>query len=168
MIPEYLNIGSSDMKRKGCLNVDINWDLLKKIDVAGDMMALPFKNNVFKGVLASQVFEHVAVWGHEACIRECWRVLKPNGRLFIEVPDFDMLVKNYSENFLGQKKKWMEHMFGRQAYKGDEHRWGITEDYLTELLFELGFVNLKWERGSRRRPTLAVYATRAELPEWEI
>ena len=108
MIPEYLNIGSGGAKRRKCLNIDINWDLLlSKIDVAADMMHLPFKDEAFKGVLASHVLEHIAIWGHEACFHECWRVLKPNGRLYIEVPDFDMLVKNYSENFLGQRKKWI-------------------------------------------------------------
>jgi len=168
MVAEYLNIGSGSAKRKKCLNVDINWDVVENIDMAADLEQLPFKNNAFKGVIASHVLEHICEYGHEGCIRECWRVLKPDGKLYIEVPDFDACIKNFSENYLGQREKWHQFIFGRHAYKGDEHKSGITGEYLTDLLLEFGFGDLKWHRGTRRVPTLTVYATKREMPDWKI
>jgi len=67
---DYLNIGSSEVKIKGCLNVDIDHTTVKSIDVAGNMLCLPFKDKSFKGVIAHQIFEHIHKRFHEIGIRE--------------------------------------------------------------------------------------------------
>jgi SAM-dependent methyltransferase len=45
---------------------------------------LPFKNDEFNGVLASEVFEHV--FNLQICLKEINRVLKPGGKLLITCP----------------------------------------------------------------------------------
>ena len=56
----------------------------KKADVFFDGIRLPFANECFDGVLASEVFEHV--FDIDASLREIHRVLKPGGYLLITCP----------------------------------------------------------------------------------
>jgi len=60
-----------------------NWNY-GNLDVVGKLEFLPFKTGVFDAVLSTQVLEHVAE--PEWVIRETFRVLKPNGKLFLSAP----------------------------------------------------------------------------------
>jgi len=53
-------------------------------------------------------------------------------------------------------------------YTGDIHRCGITEQYLTKLLFENGFGNLKWKHSEKTVPNLDVIATKIDHQDWSI
>ena len=167
---KYLNIGSSEVRVEGCINVDIDHKTVKDIDVAGDILALPFKNEIFDGVIAHQIFEHLNKVHHFPAIKECYRVLKMGGKLSVEVPDFPVVLKNYLENHLGMRQFWENCIFGRQLYDGDIHRSGINEQDLTDMLFYNNFGNLKWKtRGDRIVPNLHVIATKLEkINEWSI
>lgn len=46
----------------------------------------PFPDGSFDTVVAIDVLEHV--YGVEACLKECWRMLKPNGHLIAVFPPF--------------------------------------------------------------------------------
>lgn len=52
--------------------------------VLGDGQALPFAEGSFDEVLAIQVLEHV--FRPDVLVQEMWRVLRPNGRMIIMVP----------------------------------------------------------------------------------
>lgn len=56
----------------------------KKADIFFDGTYLPFAENEFDGVIASEVFEHV--FNLQVCLKEIHRVLKPGGRLLITCP----------------------------------------------------------------------------------
>ena len=47
---------------------------------------LPFENDFVDEIQAIHLFEHFYPEQLFFCINECWRVLKPKGRLHIEVP----------------------------------------------------------------------------------
>ena len=53
-------------------------------DIRACNMHLPFKDGIADAVTARQILEHVDT---QSFIRETWRVLKPSGRLLIEVPN---------------------------------------------------------------------------------
>lgn len=59
-------------------HVEVRWDLEKT--------PLPFKNNEFDVIKASHVLEHIE--NLFSLMNECWRILKPNGVMLIEVPYF--------------------------------------------------------------------------------
>ena len=169
MIIEYLNIGSCDVRIKGnVINADIDHDVVSNIDIAANALFLPFKDKSFKGVIAHHIIEHISYWHHVRFIKECRRVIKENGKISVKAPDFEGLIKNYLDNYLGAKGVWHQHIFGRQVFEKDCHKAGITEVYLTELLFKHGFYDLKWNKGIREMPELSVIATKGEVPSWEI
>ena len=53
---------------------------------AGDATALPFSDNTFDRIIASEVLEHIE--DDEAALKELFRVLKPNGKIAITIPAF--------------------------------------------------------------------------------
>ena len=55
----------------------------------GDVCELPFPDNVFDLVLATDIIEHVT--SDNEALREIRRVLKPNGHLLLTVPTFRLL-----------------------------------------------------------------------------
>jgi SAM-dependent methyltransferase len=53
-------------------------------DVAGDLLALPFPDAVFDGVVLTEVLEHCT--DPRTAMREVWRVLKPGALLLVTSP----------------------------------------------------------------------------------
>lgn len=54
------------------------------VDVIGDGQQLPFKEGIFDGIIIQQVLQYVP--SPEKIVCESRRVLKPGGRIFIEIP----------------------------------------------------------------------------------
>ena len=89
-----LNIGTGDSwlaraiinnnKAIELFEIDVMVQAGASVTVVGNGERLPFKNDSFAGVIASDVLEHV---NHPALLMsEISRVLKPNGRLYLVVP----------------------------------------------------------------------------------
>jgi SAM-dependent methyltransferase len=78
-----LNVGAG--RQAYGLNV-VNLDIAPGpgIDVAGVAEELPFRDSSFDGCILQAVLEHVA--DAERALDEVWRVLAPDGRVFVDVP----------------------------------------------------------------------------------
>jgi len=59
-------------------------DVEKTSFVLGDALRLPFQDNSFDAIVASEVLEHLNV--PSDAVREMYRVLKPNGRVIASTP----------------------------------------------------------------------------------
>jgi SAM-dependent methyltransferase len=139
----FLSIGSGSTRYKDTLNLDI--EDAYNVDIVADARKIPFEDEYFDGVIASHVLEHFRKEEHIYLLREWRRVIKPNGKIYICCPDFIKCVKYYAENRRGLRfSYWEQTIFGLFRGKGDIHLSGITDDYLTDLLFKTGFVDLKW------------------------
>jgi SAM-dependent methyltransferase len=90
--PSLLNIGSGerfiggeklDIKK---LRTFINMDIFpfRGVNALGDAHNLPFKNEVFDGVICQAVLEHVE--NPFRVVKEIYRVLRKDGILYVEVP----------------------------------------------------------------------------------
>ena len=78
-----LNIGSSSKKAySNTINLDIG--PFDNVDIVADGKNLPFKDDVFDGILIESVLEHIDE--PEIVIREAYRVLKPNGKIYVSIP----------------------------------------------------------------------------------
>jgi arsenite methyltransferase len=76
----------------------------------GDALALPFADESFDAVTATQVYEYVA--DMPRALAEARRVLKPGGRLLILDTDWDSIVWHSSdrERMLKVLEKWNDHL----------------------------------------------------------
>ncbi len=76
-----LNLGCSDTRIAGFLNVDV----VSPADVIADLsQPWPWADSSVAEIIARDVFEHIADKRHS--MNEAWRVLAPGGVLTIEVP----------------------------------------------------------------------------------
>ena len=78
-----LNVGSGERYYgRAVVNMDI--ELGPSVDVVGVAEELPFRSDAIDGVILQAVLEHVA--DSERTLSEIGRVLRPGGRVFIELP----------------------------------------------------------------------------------
>jgi YD repeat-containing protein len=79
----------NDQRFERILRLDpamIRWDLRRGI---------PFRENTFDVAYHSHLLEHIDREDAAAFLRECFRVLKPQGILRVVVPDLEMLAREY-------------------------------------------------------------------------
>jgi len=83
-----LNLGSGNDYRKGYVNVDRV--KMPKVDFVHDLndLPLPFKDNSAEEIRLIHVLEHLKKQSLKKFFDELYRICKPNGLIFIEVPYF--------------------------------------------------------------------------------
>lgn len=122
-----LDVGCKWNKYLGAIGLD-----LKRYanDIVGDALRLPFRDCSAEKVVARQFLEHVDA---QAFIRECWRVLEPQGELLIETPNALYLLKTLS---VMAKRSFSPH---------PEHIQTFGDAELRQLLTRNGFGNVRLE-----------------------
>ncbi len=106
-----------------------------------------FEDNTFIEVYASHVLEH---FGYQlalpAALNEWHRVLAPEGRLMVSVPDLDTLCELHSQQHsLSSDDRYhiMRMMFGGQVDQYDFHCVGLNEELLSSFLSAAGFTDIR-------------------------
>lgn len=106
-----------------------------------------FADNTFIEIYASHVVEHLDYNGElKDTLQEWNRVLVSGGKVFISVPDLDILAELILEkNKLTVDERFfvMRMIFGGHIDKYDYHVVGLNEDFLTAFLNSSGYVNIK-------------------------
>lgn len=127
-IPEGLRLNVGSGARRFAVST-INIDLLAgdEVDVLGDLLCLPVQNESVDSVICTGVLEHVANPG--LAVKEIYRILKPGGRVFFEVP----FMQTY------------------HASPQDYYRW--TPDGLRQILKD--FILLEWHTAAGPGSALA-------------
>lgn len=84
MTKEILNLGCGFRHMNNAINVDISE--ITKPDIIVDLEEgkLPFENETFKAIYAYHILEHIK--NLIPLMNEIYRVMKPEGKLFIKVP----------------------------------------------------------------------------------
>lgn len=135
--PLRLNLGCRKTRVPGFLNFDIRPE--QDVDVVGDASDLKrYADGSVEEILASNILEH---WPHVQTIevlREWSRVLRPGGKLYLSVPDFESIVRLW--NTTGRLDDWMiYHLYGEQGYDQQYHYIIFTWPNMRELLANAGF-----------------------------
>lgn len=79
-----VNLGSGQDYREGWVNIELS--TMVKADYHLDLSKdpIPLEDNTVDRIDAIDFFEHIM--GLKHVFNECWRILKPKGFLYIEVP----------------------------------------------------------------------------------
>lgn len=92
---KYLNLGCGTRFNTQWINVDFI-EAGNGVIVHNLLDGLPFDDNTFEVVYHSHVLEHFPKGDALKFIKECYRVLEPNGIIRIAVPDLEQIVANYN------------------------------------------------------------------------
>ena len=119
--------------------IDISKVLIKKLSklmkdynfIQSDIRKLPIKDNTIDFYYSWGTFEHFEE-GLDACIAEAYRVLKPNGYLFVSVP-YDNLRHSFKSIFFSKSK------IKAQVKSQRFYQWRLTQNELSGYLSRNGF-----------------------------
>ncbi len=118
----------------------LTFDIVPGADYLGDIAKLGlFPNNSMTKVYASHVLEHVTCDDAKTSLQEIYRILKPDGEIFVAVPDLE----NMSQLFQGDFSRLaLDIVFGVNRRLNDwqpQHKYGYTRAILKQELEEAGF-----------------------------
>ena len=134
-----LHIGGKEVKT--------GWKILNVqnaagVDFVGDVKDLSqFSDEMFDQIYASHVLEHVSQFQMVATLTGINRILKPDGKLMISVPDLEILCKLFLNKNLDKSARFhvMRMMFGGQVDQYDFHQIGFSEEILMDYLAAANF-----------------------------
>jgi predicted SAM-dependent methyltransferase len=105
--PDWVNLDSSD-SIPGVIKHDLR-------------RGLPFPDASFDAAYGSHVLEHLELEAAERLLRECLRVLKPDGIARIVVPDLEAIARQYLESLAAA--------IAREEHAEFRYDWSILEMY---------------------------------------
>jgi len=143
-----LNLGCGFDKRKGYVNIDrrkeCNPDMLIDLEKEG---LKRFQDNSVEEIIMRDFLEHLSWRKIRWFLKEVYRVLKPNGLVHIQAPNFEAIVQkgiNRSEDWKrwGLSSDWEKLSYwimGSQEYPENTHKTIFTISGLKKLLERIGF-----------------------------
>ncbi|MCX5804133.1 MAG: methyltransferase domain-containing protein [Proteobacteria bacterium] len=135
--PLRLQLGCGSRHFEGYINID--WRKTRATDLVCDIRKLPYIDNSVELIETYHVIEHLPRHDLPKTLKEWHRILVEGGKLIIECPDFDEIVKRYLEG----DERQLDGIFGLQRFEGDYHLFGYNTARLTRVLKECGFTNLE-------------------------
>ena len=136
-----LNLGSGDAKLPGYLNIDLyNNNADFKLDVR-DLSV--FKDNSVDEITAIALFEHLSPFEVPTILREWARVLKPDGKLVMEMPNILEICKSFDGADRWKRYELINSIYGTTQQE-HPHLFGWYPEILTEHLISAGFSSVKF------------------------
>lgn len=107
-----LNIGAGCTKYPNVVNLDIGYT--PGVHIVGHGVELPFVDNSVKLIIMQEVLEHVADFS--VMLQEIWRVLKPDGILYCQVP-FQIGFHPGPKDYWRFSRQALEHIFSKPNWE---------------------------------------------------
>lgn len=106
-------------------------------DIKAFMWELPYEDNSVDVIFSSQALEHVSKFAVAPTLLEWKRVLKPGGKLQIQVPDLIWACMHWLAH---PTTDWsMDVIYGIQLHEGEYHKTGFTDLILRQYIEWAGF-----------------------------
>lgn len=155
-----INLGCGARHMPGFINVDFgeNWSGRAPDVVADITKTLPFPDAHAEEIHAYHVLEHILHWEVEGVLREWLRVLKPGGRLVLELPCLDKILAIFQSHMAAGKPApinlTMWGLFGDPGHRDVHmlHRWCYSKDELRQLLERVGLTAIRVETAQTHVP----------------
>jgi len=140
-----LNVGCgekslSSINNFKCINIDIR--PLPGVDMVCDVRQLPFDDNYFDRILASDIIEHFPVMETHGLIEEWARVLKVDGRMKIRTPSLKWMTSTYTREQNAEFISW--HLFGGQEYKENFHYVIFDQKWLSAICSKFNLKTIEY------------------------
>ncbi len=94
---KLLNLGCGNYIHPQWVNIDF-YKTAKEVIPHNLLKGIPFSDSSFDVVYHSHLLEHFTKQKGKEFIKECYRVLKPEGIIRIVVPDLETIAKEYLKN----------------------------------------------------------------------
>jgi predicted SAM-dependent methyltransferase len=134
-----LNLGCGLDKRQGYINVDIRKDVNPDLVLNLEDIPYPFESNSIEEIIDKDILEHIPYRKVENILKEWYRILKPEGKLYIQSPD---LIAIAYKVILNNNYTWRDisyWLYGGQEYDYNFHKSGFTIPTIRALLESIGF-----------------------------
>lgn len=136
-----LNLGCGQKIWPGFVNVDLADNTSGfKPDVCADLRSLPFPDDYADEAYAIHVLEHFYLWDVPGVLQEWRRVLKPGGRLIVEVPCMDKVLVHFAKPKPNLQMTWLA-LYGDCDRKDPNmvHKFCYSRDQLRVAFKNSGF-----------------------------
>lgn len=142
-----LNLGAGTRPLDGYRNLDIK--------TGGKAYPLTdYATGSVDEIRASHILEHFSHHEAAAVLAEWVRVLKPGGKLYVAVPDFERISRAYLD---GQKLPVQSYIMGGHVDEHDYHRCLWDRELLTEAMKYVGLTDIKaWQGNNDDCSTLPI------------
>jgi predicted SAM-dependent methyltransferase len=142
-----LEVGCGRKPLKGFKTIDI--ESYAKPDYLGDFRGMSFCD--VEEIQAHHVFEHFGR-AEALDVLALWRSwLKVDGKLVVEVPDFEAVCEAFSKDYNTKHRYWLcRHLYGSQEAEWAYHREGYWEDKLIQMFSTNGFEVISIRRNITR------------------
>lgn len=165
-----LNVGCGGRRIAGYTGVDAVERPAADIVARADSIPLPTAS--CDEIMAIHLFEHFYRWECEGVLAEWRRLLKPHGRLVLELPDLKKACKNVLDGAMrggkdpDQLTLWALYGDPRQSDPFMAHRWAWSPESLTTLLKANGFDQVnqetpQWHPAGRDHRDMRIVARRS-------
>jgi predicted SAM-dependent methyltransferase len=141
------NLGCGSKKWDGWINVDLYSDVS---DLKCDLRKLEIASDSADAVAAIHVLEHFYEWEVPDLLTEWKRVLKPGGKMILELPCMDKVFA-YVHNCVTNKEPLQPFMtlhalYGDPKYKNEAmcHHWGWFQVPLRQMLESVGMERIEF------------------------
>lgn len=128
-----INLGGGNHHIDGCLTVDIKPRADAYVDIT---KPLPFADNSIDAIFCEEVIEHINLELGCQLLKECYRILKPDGVIRLTTPDL-----NWFAGRVSQSIKTCNKING--VFYNHGHHYLYTREALQFYSQQAGFTNLK-------------------------
>ena len=106
------------------------------------ILQIPLESECADEVHAYHLIEHVFAWEAPALVKEWMRLLRPGGRLILELPDILLAARNLLNGSRDQMSMWP--LYGDWNHRDPYmmHKHGYTPATISALLESCGLVNV--------------------------
>lgn len=176
-----LHLGCGKHLLEGWLNADLQPDPSRGIVKLDAREPFPFADAGFDYVFSEHMIEHVPYVDGVRMIHECFRVLRPGGKIRIATPDFRFLINLYLGSSRGERERyvrWATDHFIPWADGYDPlfvinnfvrcwgHQFIYDEEVLARVLESCGFVEVRrWKVGESDDSVLQNVENPNRMPE---
>ena len=102
-----LQLGASNNLLHDWLNTDISLNH-KSVMYLDATQPFPFDSNTFDYIISEHMIEHVPYPAAQSMLHECYRVLRPRGRIRIATPDLRVLLALYNQEKTDEQIRYID------------------------------------------------------------